>query len=136
APHFCNASEMMQLQTMFGSLSLSLEASEEEVKKKFLSQALHYLILHEMGHTLGLMHNMKATQLHSPDQLADAERVSKLQLMASVMDYPAANIRKDKKLQTDYFINEPGPYDYWAIEYGYSTPLDDPEEEEKRLQKI
>ncbi|MBP9181205.1 MAG: zinc-dependent metalloprotease, partial [Bacteroidia bacterium] len=105
-------------------------------KREYLRQSLYYLVMHEMGHTMGLMHNMKATQLWNPVQAHDKKLTQAIGLVGSVMDYPAANIALDKTKQGDYFTTRPGPYDLWAIEYGYSEGLEDEQKERERLQKI
>ena len=97
-------------------------------------QFLYYLILHEMGHTLGLNHNMKASQMLSPAQLHDTELTAKIGLQGSVMDYPAINVNSDRSKQGHYYTTKAGPYDLWAIEYGYK-PFS-AEEEEAELNKI
>jgi hypothetical protein len=90
-------------------------------------QFLTYLIMHEMGHTLGLNHNMKASQMLSPAEINNIEITHKLGLIGSVMDYPAINIALDRSKQGDYYTTKAGPYDLWAIEYGY-TPYNETEE--------
>jgi hypothetical protein len=52
------------------------------------------------------------------------------------MDYPAVNLAADKSKQGDYFTTKVGPYDIWAIEFGYSSSLDDEKAEAERLNKI
>ena len=84
---------------------------------------------------MGLMHNMKASQLHTPEELADPNLTYKTGLIGSVMDYPAINLNK-KKTNVQYCQTEPGPYDLWAIEYGYSQGLDDEAAESARLKTI
>jgi hypothetical protein len=105
-------------------------ASVREMHKQFL----YYLILHEMGHTLGLNHNMKASQMLSPKQMNDVTLTHKIGLQGSVMDYPAINVSSDRSKQGDYYTTKAGPYDLWAIEYGY-TPFTEAEEEAE-LNKI
>jgi hypothetical protein len=78
-------------------------------------QFLYYLILHEMGHTLGLNHNMKASQMLSPSEVNNKEITRKKGLTGSVMDYPAINISLNRKAQGDYYTTKPGPYDIWAL---------------------
>jgi len=78
------------------------------------------LIMHEVGHTLGLNHNMKASQLYSPAQLNDPEFIKGKCLTGSVMEYTAINVTNKKENQGQYFSTTVGPYDQWAIEYGYS----------------
>jgi hypothetical protein len=87
-----------------------------------------------MGHTLGLQHNMKASQLLSPAQLKD-KNITANSLIGSVMDYPAINLNGDVNA-VDYCQTAPGPYDMWAIEYGYSLAMDDEKTEGDRLAKI
>jgi hypothetical protein len=134
--HCCSIGDMMQHNVLFGQSAMTAAGYSEVEIKDYIKQSLYYLVLHEMGHTLGLNHNMKASQMLSPDQLNNKEITDKLGLTASVMDYPAVNLTLDKSKQGLYFTNRPGPYDLWAIEYGYSTSLDDAAKEEERLSKI
>ncbi|WP_276089353.1 zinc-dependent metalloprotease [Pedobacter sp. JY14-1] len=110
------------------------EAVRAEAVREMHKQFLYYLILHEMGHTLGLNHNMKASQMLSPAQMNDVKLTRKVGLQGSVMDYPAINVSRDRKKQGDYYTTKVGPYDIWAIEYGY-TPFS-ASEEEAGLRKI
>ncbi|SDK15183.1 protein of unknown function [Pedobacter sp. ok626] len=104
------------------------EAKREESVREMHKQFLYYLIMHEMGHTLGLNHNMKASQMLSPAQMNDIALTRKIGLQGSVMDYPAINVSSDRSRQGDYYTTKAGPYDLWAIEYGY-TPFNESEEE-------
>lgn len=134
--HSCQASAQLQHHVMLGLTALKSGGFTEKDMKEYLRQSLYYLVLHEMGHTLGLNHNMKASQMLSTAQLNDKSLTSKLGLTGSVMDYPAVNVSLDKEKQGLYFTTQPGPYDLWAIEYGYSAGTSDPDQEEKRLQTI
>jgi hypothetical protein len=104
------------------------EAKRAEAIREMHKQFLYYLIMHEMGHTLGLNHNMKASQMLSPAQMNDVALTRKIGLQGSVMDYPAINVSSDRSKQGDYYTTKAGPYDLWAIEYGY-TPFSESEEE-------
>lgn len=110
------------------------EAKRAETVKEMHKQFLYYLIMHEMGHTLGLNHNMKASQMLSPAQMNDTKITHKIGLQGSVMDYPAINVSSDRSKQGDYYTTKAGPYDLWAIEYGY-TPFTE-KEEQSGLNKI
>jgi hypothetical protein len=90
----------------------------ERIKKESMTA----LIMHEVGHTLGLNHNMKASQLFSPEELANPEFIKGKCLTASVMDYAALNITKDRSKQGQYDDVTVGPYDIWAVQFGY-TPF-------------
>jgi hypothetical protein len=70
---------------------------------------------------------MKASQMLSPAEINNIEITHKLGLIGSVMDYPAINIALDRSKQGDYYTTKAGPYDLWAIEYGY-TPYNETEE--------
>ena len=76
-------------------------------------------MLHEVGHTLGLMHNMRSSQLLTPDELQDADVGRQHGLTGSVMDYPAINVAPPGGQQGLFYTMKPGPYDVWAIQYGY-----------------
>ncbi len=94
------------------------------VPEDFIGPLISTLVAHEVGHTLGLRHNFKASSVYS---LADinSEKVKGKALAGSVMDYLPINIRmEDGTIQGDYGMTEVGPYDMWVIEYGYSFEKD------------
>jgi hypothetical protein len=92
------------------------------------------VVTHEVGHTLGLRHNFRASTIYTEAQLSDAEFTRKHGLGGSVMDYNAWNIALAKEKQGEYVMSTLGPYDYWAIEYAYKEiPAD---KEAKELSRI
>ena len=106
------------------------EEKKEEPKEQmldgmpesFVGPLIAHLVAHEVGHTLGLRHNFKASSIHTLAQINSEEVKGKKQLAGSVMDYIAANIRLDSgTLQGNYCMTGVGPYDMWAIEYGYTS---------------
>ena len=118
----CSHGHVMHENTMFGSAILAAEGASDIDLKKMKEEAMIALIMHEVGHTLGLNHNMKASQLFSPEQLADAGFIKGKCLTGSVMDYAAINLTKDRSKQGQYVDVAVGPYDVWAIQFGY-TPF-------------
>jgi len=127
--NYNNCSLAKELKAQFVSGLTALEAADagpEEIKEMH-KQFLTYLIMHEMGHTLGLNHNMKSSQMLSPAEVNNKELTRKIGMLGSVMDYPAVNIASDKNKQGDYYTTKAGPYDLWAIEYGY-TPFNEADE--------
>lgn len=117
----CSIGNELAIQYMAGSTLITTSAADgaaDEVRVAH-EQFIYYLILHEMGHTLGLNHNMKASQMLSPTEVHNKAITQKLGLQGSVMDYPSVNINSDRNKQGDYYTMKPGPYDLWAIEYGY-----------------
>ena len=93
-----------------------LENNPENMKK-FVHDGIVDLILHEVGHTLGLRHNFKASSVFSIEQLSDPDFTEEYGITGSVMDYNATNLLDGGE---NYFQIIPGPYDDWAIEYAYS----------------
>ena len=77
------------------------------------------VITHEVGHTLGLRHNFRASTIYTEAQIADAVFTREHGIAGSVMDYNAWNIALAKEKQGEYVMSTLGPYDYWAIEYAY-----------------
>jgi hypothetical protein len=91
----------------------------------FTRQILKFLITHEMGHTLGLAHNFIASTYIDYDKIHNQSDESEGFLSASIMDYPELNVAAKGKKQGLYFPTRPGPYDHWAIEFGYTPQRDD-----------
>ena len=133
--HTCNAAMFQQIEHSLGvdyikSLNLS-----EEMNKDLVKQSLYRLVLHEVGHTLGLNHNFKGSLLLTTEELNNKEIVNQKGVCSSVMEYPEGiNIAKDPKNQGLFFDIKPGVYDRWAIQYGYSQFSN--KDEELLLDKI
>ena len=124
----CTLASELKAQLMTGMTVLDATDASPEAVSEMHKQFLTYLIMHEMGHTLGLNHNMKSSQMLSPEEIHNKELTRKIGLIGSVMDYPAINVAADRSKQGDYYTTKAGPYDLWAIEYGY-TPFSESEEE-------
>jgi len=87
----------------------------------FVGPLLADLVAHEVGHTLGLRHNFKASSAMSLDEINSEAVKGKKTITASVMDYTPINYRFESgETQGEYGMSGIGPYDYWAIEYGYT----------------
>lgn len=133
---FCQEAGFAQQGLMFGQTALRLNDAALPDMKALTNEALTKLILHEVGHTLGLNHNFRASHLYDATAIHQKEITTKTGLTGSVMDYMPANIAPLNTPQGEFYITKPGPYDHWAIDYGYSEALEDPKKEEQRLQKI
>jgi hypothetical protein len=92
-----------------------------------INQAIKYVVMHEVGHTLGLRHNFKGSTMLPAAKLHDKEVTGKNGMVGSVMDYLPINLAPKGAKQGDYFPTTIGPYDYWAIEYAYQPTATDDE---------
>ena len=92
------------------------------------------IIMHEIGHTLGLRHNFRASTAFPLNRLRDPAFTREHGISASVMDYTPFNLAAAGEAQADYVQRSIGAYDYWAIEYAYA--LFDAAEEGAELAKI
>ena len=135
-PNRCDMGMAMQIGLIRGNTTLRLHPSNKMDMDRMIKESLTKLVMHELGHTLGLNHNFKGSHLHDPVAIHNRELTSKVGLYGSVMDYPTINIAPEGTPQGEYFMTRTGPYDQWAIDYGYSEGLADPEEEARRLNKI
>ena len=104
-----------------------------ELPEEFIGQAIKEIVMHEVGHSLGLRHNFKASTMLTADQLNDTTITHAKGLVGSVMDYSPINIAPKGKKQGDYYTTTLGPYDYWAIEYAYKVVDGDEAAELKKI---
>ncbi len=119
---FCTYEDAATGEAVFG-LSLleargELDPDSPDVER-FVAAFLKDTTMHEIGHTLGLRHNFRASTVYSDTELADPEFTRTFGISGSVMEYNPWNIAMRGAQQGAYQMNTLGPYDYWAIEYGY-----------------
>lgn len=92
------------------------------IPERFIGPMVAELVCHEVGHTLGLRHNFKASSIYDFNEINSDKIKGKKPFASSVMDYIGANINfTDGQIQGDYTLIGVGPYDMWAIEYGYTA---------------
>ena len=90
--------------------------------EKFVEAYLKDVTMHEVGHTLGLRHNYRASRVYTQQQLADPVFTRANGITGSVMEYAPINLNSADEPRERYgtpFNDTLGPYDYWAIEYAY-----------------
>src|SRR4029077_16868086 len=112
------------MKTQIGLAAMTLAARGmlkpgEKAPEELIGQAIKETVMHEVGHTLGLRHNFKASTMLKNEELHDTKITREKGLVGSVMDYNPANIAPKGTKQGDYYTTTIGPYDYWAIEYAY-----------------
>lgn len=121
----CGYSQMLGLEGTFMRAALAgsgLVAAGGAVPKEYIGQALKELVMHEVGHTLGLRHNFRGSAGITRAELTDRAHTQENGIGVSVMDYSPPAVSVDRARQGDYYASTIGSYDRWAIQYGY-TPI-------------
>ncbi|MDR2706687.1 MAG: zinc-dependent metalloprotease [Planctomycetaceae bacterium] len=112
------------------------EKAMAEKLEQIILAGVKDLVMHEVGHTLGLRHNFKASSWLTLEEINKPDRSKEFGIAGSVMDYLPINVAPKGQPQGDYFMSTLGPYDYLAIEYGYKIISGGTDGELKELQKI
>lgn len=116
----CRHNEAMAEKVRLAAANLAMlerEAPLSQVeRKRYMDEFLTEVTAHEAGHILGLRHNFKGSNMLPLEELGKDGWLS-----SSVMDYLPANPNPNKWAGKPYFQTKIGPYDYWAVEYGYKT---------------
>ncbi|MFT5466809.1 MAG: hypothetical protein ACI8UO_001909 [Verrucomicrobiales bacterium] len=131
----CAFNDHLHQNNLFGRVALKMSGLGPFEMDDLMKQALTALILHEVGHTLGLGHNFIASTFHDSKAIHD-KAATEVGLTASVMDYSPINAAAVDGEQGLWYDNKPGPYDHWAIDFGYSRAATDVEAETTRLDTI
>ncbi len=133
----CTFAHGMSHEFAFGAAALMERTNSPEEAEKLIMQGLKEVTMHEVGHTLGLRHNFKSSTMYSLEDINNPEKTKETGLGGSVMDYLPANLQPKGMPQGEYYSQTIGPYDMWAIEYGY-TPIEggSPEKELPKLKEI
>jgi hypothetical protein len=86
-----------------------------------MGQLVEYVVAHEVGHTLGFQHNMKASSTYPQDKVRDPAWVKKMGHTPTLMDYSRFNYvaQPEDKIAVEDLIPGIGPYDVWATAWGY-----------------
>ena len=86
-----------------------------------MGRLLEYVVAHEVGHTLGFQHNMKASSMYPADKIRDKDWIHKMGHTPSIMDYSRFNYvaQPEDHIDVADLIPRIGPYDIWATKWGY-----------------
>ena len=134
----CEAAEQGAVQLGYALEHLAAQEGDDDgdsaAAEALVRSYLKNLVMHEVGHTLGLRHNFRASQVVDPARLADPVWSRENPLTGSVMDYVSANLPAPGAPAPAAYQQQLGPYDFWAIDYAY-RPLD-PADERTELARI
>ncbi|MGH7684404.1 MAG: zinc-dependent metalloprotease, partial [Vulcanimicrobiaceae bacterium] len=116
----CEYSEGLVTDGAFAQLALNPRINENSAQTaKFIDEYLTATTMHEVGHALGLRHNFIAPDAYSLQEVENPNFTAKHGISASVMAYNPIDLAPLGKPQPNFFQTVLGPYDYFAIEYGY-----------------
>jgi hypothetical protein len=89
-----------------------------------MGRLMQYMVAHEVGHTLALRHNMKASSTYPLDSIRSRTWVARMGHSPSIMDYARFNYvaQPEDRLPLETLVPRVGPYDAFAIMWGY-TPI-------------
>ncbi len=117
--------------------ALDPRARKLPLPDEVMGKMLEYVVAHEVGHTLGFQHNMKASSMYAVENVRDREWVRKMGHTPTLMDYSRFNYvaQPEDKIDVKDLIPKVGPYDKWATMWGYKPipGAKTPDDEKKTL---
>ncbi len=119
----CTLGTGLRQQLAFAQLAAAASGTKK-LPDRIIGEIIKDIVTHEVGHTLGLRHNFKGSSWLGIDEIKKRRDAGDEPTWSSVMDYNAYLYFPGDKIEKVRHLTSPtiGPYDYWAIEYGYSTP--------------
>lgn len=122
--------EMMRLAIRSGLVNIPASEGEsllDGLPESFIGPLLRDVIMHEVGHTMGLMHNWRGSSVYDFADMNSKEWKGNKPILVSVMDYAPTNIVVEDGdfIQGDFAQIDIGPYDKWAIAWGYTDKPDE-----------
>jgi hypothetical protein len=111
--------------------AINPEAQTIEFKDEVMGRLVRFVSSHEVGHTLGLPHNMGSSSAYPVDSLRSASFTKKFGTAPSIMDYARFNYIAQPEDKGVALMPDIGPYDKHAIEWGYRPILDKTAVDEK-----
>jgi Met-zincin/Domain of unknown function (DUF5117) len=110
-------------------------ADTPDAEQKFTDDFVQYIVLHESGHDMGLQHNFIGSMAYTAQDLQNKAFTAKYGIGSSVMEYDPFNIWPKGTPQGDYDQVVLGPYDQYAINYGYGYIPGTPEQQLPTLRR-
>ena len=113
--------------------AINPEAQSTEFKDEIMGRLIRFVSSHEVGHTLGLPHNMGSSVAYPVDSLRSATFTKKYGTAPSIMDYARFNYVAQPEDKGVALMPDIGVYDKYAIAWGYRPILDKTAKEEKPI---
>ena len=109
--------------------ALDPRARKFPLPDSLMGRLLEYVLAHEVGHTIGFQHNMKASSQYPLDSIRNADFLRRMGHVSTLMDYSRFNYvaQPEDHIPPELLIPRIGPYDIWATHWGYapiSTPFE------------
>ena len=93
----------------------------DPIPQKLIHDSIFSVLLHEMGHNQGLQHNFIGHEAYTAAQVQSESFTREHGITSSAMEYAPLNLWPRGTPNGEYFQTTIGPYDYWAIKYGYAN---------------
>ncbi len=104
---------------------------------ELMGELLRFVVAHEVGHTIGFQHNMKASSTYPVENLREPEWLAEMSHTPTLMDYSRFNylVQPEDNVPPELLIPGIGPYDLWATHWGYApiSGAKSPEDERPTL---
>lgn len=118
-----NVIDLLQTWRFVQTAAVDPEARKKVLDEKVMGEMIRYAVAHETGHVFGLQHNMRGSYAYPTDSLRSAAFTKKYGTTASIMDYARNNyVAQPGDKEKGVKLSPPvmGPYDIFAIKYGYA----------------
>ncbi len=117
-----NVVELISMWRFTQTAAVDAKARALSYNSEFLGEMIRYAIAHEVGHVLGIQHNLRSSYAYPVDSLRSPTFTQQYGTTASIMDYARFNhVAQPGDLERGVSLSPPslGPFDYLSIEYGY-----------------